>query len=203
MTAPPLKLCQAEPGKFRRARRILCAALVMNGELFASQNAIFWVSGELDPECRCGSVIAAAFGKQRKLAAGARAELGGKTEVERLRASDMSAIGIAAPLQKTRQPEQIETLYSIAICFFGGEKCVDLAKERGKAAQIHLVVAQNAYKRIRRAAAKIVKVILRNKRGSHVVFTMPAEAGSIENVAFQLDKAHRAETKFPKRSRGM
>ena len=175
----------------------------MDGELFTSQNTILWVGSEFEPERGCGGVVAVAFGEQGKLAAGARAEFGGEAEIERLRTSDVGTFGIAAPLEESREPEEIEAVDSFALCVLRCDESVDLAKKGGQAAQIHLVVPQDAYKWIRGAAAKIVKIILGDKRGRDVVFTMPAEARSVKNVAFQLDKTHGTETKFPKRARGM
>jgi hypothetical protein len=198
-----LKLGQAQAGKFRRASVILGTAFVMDGQLFTSQHSILWIGDEFKPECGCGGVVAPAFGEQSKLAAGARAEFRGKAEIERLRTSDVGPIGIAAAFEKTRETEEIEAVYSIALCFLRGEKCIDLAKKGGQAAQIHLVVSQNAYKGIRGPSAKIVKVILWNKRRSDVFFAVPPEARRIQNVPFQLDKTHRPETKFPKSARGM
>ena len=128
-----VKFGQAAAGKFRCAGRVLSAALVMDGELFASQNAVLGIASEFEPECGCGGVVASTLGKQGKLAASARAELGGKAEIKRLCASDVGAIGIAATLKESREAEEIEAVYSIAIRFLGGEKCVDLAKERGEA----------------------------------------------------------------------
>ena len=154
----------------------------MDGELFASQDTILWVGNEFEPECRCGGVIAAAFGEQGKLASRAWAELGGKAEVERLRTSDMSAIGIAAPLEETRQAEEIQAVDSVAISVLRRDECVDLAKQGGQAAQIHLVVANDAHDRIAGSAAKIVEVVLRNECGSDVTFAVPAEARRIENT---------------------
>ncbi len=46
-------------------------------------------------------VVAAAFGEQSKLAVSARAEFGGKAEIERLRTSNVGAIGIAATFEET------------------------------------------------------------------------------------------------------
>ena len=100
-----VKFGQAEAGKFRCAGRILSAALVMDGELFASQNTILGIASEFEPVCSCGGVVASALGKQGKLAAGARAELCGKAEIKRLRASDVSAIGIPATLKESREAE--------------------------------------------------------------------------------------------------
>ena len=105
----------------------------MDGELFASQNTVLGIASEFEPECGCGGVVASALGKQSKLAASARAELCGKAEIKRLRASDVGAIGIAATLKESREAEQIEAVYPIAVRFLRGKKCVDFAKERGEA----------------------------------------------------------------------
>ena len=137
-----VKFGQTEAGKFQCASRILCAPLVMDGELFTSQNTILGIASEFEPERGCGGVVAAALGEQGKLSASSWAEVDGKAEIKGLRASDVCAIGSAATLKESREAEEIEAVYSIAVCVSRGEKCVDLAKKGRKAAEIHLIVAQ-------------------------------------------------------------
>ena len=74
MSAQAPKLCQTEAGKFRRTCRILCAALVMDGELLTSQNTVVRISNEFEPERCGGGMLATAFGEKSKLATRARAE---------------------------------------------------------------------------------------------------------------------------------
>src|ERR1700685_3154404 len=105
---------------------ILCVTLVMNGQLFTRQNTILWIGSKLKPECRGCGVVTSAFGEQSKLTVRARANFGGKAEIERLRTSDVGAAGIPAATEETGEAEKIEAVYSISFGFLRGEKCIDL-----------------------------------------------------------------------------
>lgn len=107
---------QAQSGKFHCAGRILCAVLVVDGELLTSQNTVLGVVGEFEPKRDSGVMVAPALGKKSELAVSARPKFGWKAEAQRLRACDVGAIGLATPLEEPREAEQIEAVYSIPIC---------------------------------------------------------------------------------------
>src|SRR4029077_8418307 len=56
---------------------------------------------------------------------------------------------------------------------------------------------------IRRAAAKIVEIKLRDQGRDDLVFAMPAKARRIQDVALEFHQANRTKAKLPKRARGM
>jgi len=58
-------------------------------------------------------------------------------------------------------------------------------------------VANDAGERLRGPASQIVEIKLRNARGRNIVVAMPAQAGDIENVAFQFHKPHGTEAQLP------
>ena len=198
-----LKLRQTKSGIFVRPGDILRPTLVMDSQLFTSQNTILRIASEFEPKGGSGGMIAAAFGKHREVMMSARAKFGGQTQIERLRARDVGAIGIAPPFEESRKAEKIEAVDPFAVSALRREKRVDLGKESCKAPEVHLIVAQHAYKWIRRAAAEVVEVILRDHRGSDIVLAVPAEARRVENLTFQLDEANGAKAKLPESPRGM
>jgi len=80
---------------------------------------------------------------------------------------------------------------------------VDSAEKSCKPAQIHLIVANDASKRLHGSAAQVVEIKLRDKRRRNIVLTMPAHAGRVEDVALEFHQPHRTEAQFPQRARGM
>jgi hypothetical protein len=66
--------------------------------LFAGVNAVVWIGNNLQPNLGGLSVVAAALGHLRKLAARSGAEFRGQSNRQGLRASGVRAIVFAAPL---------------------------------------------------------------------------------------------------------
>src|SRR2546426_138922 len=91
-----------------------------------------------------------------------RAKLGRQPHFQGLSAGGMCAIRIAAALEKTREAEEIQAFETDCGARRFGKQCVDFAEKSGEAAQVHLIVADNASKRFNRPAAQIVKVKLRD-----------------------------------------
>src|SRR5580693_10759304 len=110
-----LELDQAEACIFDCGSDIFCAAFVVDGELFTSHDAVLRVVHEFEPESGGCGMIAAALGQHGKIASRAGSEFVGKAEVERLRTRNVGAIGIAPPLEETREPEEIEAVDSFAV----------------------------------------------------------------------------------------
>jgi len=94
-------------------------------------------------------MIATSLGEQSKLASRTRAEFIGKAEIKCLQTRHARAIGIATPLEETREAEEIEAIDSVALSLLRRDKGVDFSKESSEAAQIHLVVPDYAHKRFR------------------------------------------------------
>jgi len=74
---------------------------VVNGQLFASVNAVVHIGNDLQPDLGGARVFAAALGHQRKIAARLRAKFRWQPHRQGLCARGMRPIGIAAPLQKS------------------------------------------------------------------------------------------------------
>jgi hypothetical protein len=131
MEAHVLDLGESEASIFRGAGKVLCATLVMDRQLFTSQKTILRVGDELEPKSSCSRVVASAFGEQGQLAAGSRAEFSWEAEIERLRASDVGAIGIATAPEEMGKTEEIAAVDSFAVGVLRGEKRIYFAKKRG------------------------------------------------------------------------
>src|SRR5580700_12158406 len=104
----------------RQARELRCAmqifhpTFVIESELLAGMDGVESVAGrivhEFMPVYCGGGVVAPPLGEERQLPASLRAKFGGEAKIERLGAGCVGAIGIAAPLQKAREAEQIEAI---------------------------------------------------------------------------------------------
>ena len=105
----PLEFCNRQLCKFHRAQKILGVSFVVDGQLFASINAILRIADDFLPEFRRARMFAAPLRHQREIAPRLRTEFGGKSGVERLRARGLRALRFAALLQKSREAEEIET----------------------------------------------------------------------------------------------
>jgi len=66
-----------------------------------------------------------------------------------------------------------------------------------------LIVAHDSNQRVRRPAAQVVKIELRDQRGRNILFAMPAQPGCVKDVALKFHKPHGAEPEFPQCARGM
>ena len=205
--------------------------LVMNRKLLASKNAIVRIANDFLPDFRRPRVLPAPLRHKRQLPASLRPKLGWQPRIDRPRASRMRALEFPAPLQESRQSEQIETLdfgrralifvrhvairirrvarsirratiFSCRDARFRKHR-VDFFEERRKPAQIHLIVPHDSHNRRRRSAAQIVKIKLRNHRRRNVVLAPPPQPRRVEDVTLEFHQPHRSETKFPKRARRM
>jgi len=87
--------------KFSRFGQVSSVTFVVNGQLFASVNAVVQIGNDLQPDLGGARVFAAALGHQRKIAARLRAEFRRQANRQGLRARGMRAIGVTAPLQES------------------------------------------------------------------------------------------------------
>jgi len=87
--------------KFSRFGQVSSVTFVVNGQLFASVNAVVQIGNDLQPDLGGARVFAAALGHQRKIAARLRAEFRRQPHRQSLGARGMRPIGIAAPPQKS------------------------------------------------------------------------------------------------------
>lgn len=115
----------------------------------------------------------------------------------------MGQILFSFSVKEFRQAEEIERIGLLETRFAGFQQGIDLAEERGEAAQIHLVVFNDCGKRLAGAPPQIVKVKLGDEGGGDVVFAAPAEMSCIEDVALEFDEPHGAEPQPPQSARGM
>jgi hypothetical protein len=88
--------------EFRRAAKILGAALVIDGQLFAGVHAVLRIANNFLPDFGGAGMLAASLGHQREIAACLRAEFGRQPRIQRLRARGMCPLGVAASLKKSR-----------------------------------------------------------------------------------------------------
>src|SRR6266478_7851502 len=151
--------------QFRESRgfgQVFGVTFEIDGQLLAGVNAVVRIGHNFLPEFRGAGVLAAALGHQRQVAARLGAKFRGQTNLQRVRTGGMCAIRIAPALEKTREAEEIEAFEASCGARRFGKQCVDFAEKSGEAAQVHLIVADNASKRFNRPAAQIVKVKLRD-----------------------------------------
>jgi hypothetical protein len=73
----------------------------MDGQLFARVHAVLQIANDFLPDFRGTRVFAAAFGHQRKIAAGLWTEFGRQPRFQSLRTGGMRALGVAAALKKS------------------------------------------------------------------------------------------------------
>jgi hypothetical protein len=76
-------------------------ALVVNGQLFASLNAILRIHDDFLPDFGCPCVLAAAFGHQRQFALRLRPNFGGQTNRQCLCAGPLRPASFSSALQKS------------------------------------------------------------------------------------------------------
>src|ERR1700686_3235143 len=100
-----MNLRECEAGELQRTFEALCAPFVIDCELHASVNACGFIGGELVPEFGSLLVFTAPFRQKREFAAGLPVVLPWQATVNGLRARGMRSLGIAAPLQITRESE--------------------------------------------------------------------------------------------------
>src|SRR5258706_2184000 len=108
-------LREPETSELQRTFQALCTAFVINCELNASVNACGFIGGKLVPEFGGLLVFAAAFCQQRQFAARLPVVFFREAEINGLRARGVGPLGIAAPLQITRESEQVQTLRCAAV----------------------------------------------------------------------------------------
>jgi len=194
---------QAELSKLQGAREIAGVALVMHRELFTGKNRFLRIGYEFVPEAGGAIAFATAFGHQRQFACGLRAELGGKTGVERKGAGGLGKVFFAFPVKELRETEKIERIGLREAVFARFEQGIDFAEESGEAAQVHLIVFDDSGEWLAGTATQIVEVKLRNEGRGDIVFAMPAEASDVEDMALEFDETDGAEAQSPKSAGGM
>jgi len=91
-------------------REIFGMTFIVNRQLFAGVNAVVRIGGDFQPDFRRASMITAALGHLRKLAARPWPDLRWQTNRQSLRACGMRALVLAAPLQKSGKSEKIKAL---------------------------------------------------------------------------------------------
>lgn len=198
------QLLEAQARESRGAGHVASAALMMDGEAFAGVHSVAWMRKKFFPEQGGAGVIALAHGKKSKFASSLRLEFRGEAGEQRMLAGGSCSRVLTASIQEAREAEKIERLFRrygvrLAIGQHGGNS----GEKSGESAQVHLVVTNDAGERLGNAAAKIVKVDLRNESGVHIIFAMPTEAGRIEDAALKLDETNGAEAEPPDGARGM
>jgi len=189
--------------EFRGASGIFSVAFVIEGKLLAGVDAVDRVGNDFVPQGGGALVVAAAFGHLSELAAGTRVNVTRQAEIDRLNAGGLSAVGFTATKQEAGEAEEVEAGYVAIESGVFPEKRVDFGVQSSKPAQIHLIVADDAYQGPVRTSAQIVEVKLRDESRSDVVFAVPAEARRVENVTLEFDQAHGAEAELPDRASRM
>ena len=183
--------------EFRGASDIFSVAFVIEGELLAGVDAVDRVANDFVPQGGGALVVAAAFGHLSELAAGTRVDVDGQTAIDGLEAGGLSAVGFTAAKQEAGEAEEVEARYVTIESGVFPEKRVDFGVQSSKPAQVHLIVADDAYQGPVRTSAQIVEVKLRDESRSDVVFAVPAEARRVENVTLEFDQVHGAEAELP------
>ncbi len=85
------------------------------------------------------------------------------------------------------------------------EQAENFSGQRGEAAQVHLIVAENSDQRLGRPSAQIIKIHLRNQRGIDVIVARPFERAALaaQDVPLQILEAHRTKPQPPELARRM
>ncbi len=85
------------------------------------------------------------------------------------------------------------------------EQRENFSRQRGEAAQVHLVVAENSRERLGRSSAEIIEIHLRNQRGIDVIVARPFERAAVaaQNMPLEILEAHGTEPQPPELARGM
>lgn len=197
MEAITLELGKSELCEFGGVSGVFLLALIIESELFAGVDAVDRVGNDFVPQGGGTLVIAAALRHLGKLAASAGMDVTGQAEIDGLDASGLGAVGLSTAQKKTGEAEEVEAGDVIIENRVFPEKRVHFCVESGEAAQIHLIVANDAHQWPGGTSAQIIEIKLGNERGSDIVVAMPAEARRIEDVTFELDQAHRTEAQLP------
>src|SRR6266567_3033792 len=106
--APPAEFGKRQFCKFRGFDEVFDVTFEINGQLFASVDAVVRIGHNFLPEFRGAGMLTSPLGHQRQVAARPRAKLGRQPHFEGLSAGGMCAIRIAPALEKTREAEEIE-----------------------------------------------------------------------------------------------
>jgi hypothetical protein len=170
-------------------------AFEMNRQLLAGFDGVPVPFEQTLPKLGCGGVISTALGHECKIARSLLAMLGGQTRFECFRAESFGPWRFAAAVQKTGKAEQIAAVG--AGVFFSGEQRIDFSEERGQAAQVHLVVADDSGEGRGRTTSQIIEIKLGYQRRSDVVLATPAEALGIEDLSFEVGETYGTEAQFP------
>src|SRR5258708_11306508 len=85
------------------------------------------------------------------------------------------------------------------------EQTQNFSGQRGKSAQVHLIVTKNSYQRLCGSTAKVIEIHLRDKRRMDVIEAGPIEPASFaaQDVTLQILEAHGAESQTPQLPRRM
>ena len=102
----------------------------------------------------------------------------------------------AAPLADARDAEKLKPVVPVRLGI--SEKRKRTSRERGKPAQVHLIVMEDGDERLGRSAAQVLEVNLRDHGGNHVRAAIPTE-----DVQLEFRQPHRSDPQAPKISRGM